>query len=63
MTVPVVAVSKAVQTKLDACTTTVDKIRLLTKEGVATADIARKIGKLYQHVWNEQDRIKRSPKK
>ena len=57
MTIPVRKVSKAVQSELDALPTTVARIRYLTKEGWETADIARKLGKLYQHVWNEQNRL------
>ncbi len=60
MTIAVLKVSKAVQDKLDGFETTVQRIRYLTKEGWSTADIARKIGKLYQHVWNEQHRLAKS---
>lgn len=50
--------------RLDALTTFADKIRLLDREGIARADIARILDKRYQHVRNvlERDRQTRSAK-
>jgi len=47
--------------ELDGCTTVSDKIRLLDQRGIARADIARILGKRYQHVRNvlEADAKKR----
>ena len=49
-------VSKDVQTQLDACVSKAAQIRLLASEGWEVADIARKVGVIYQHAWNESHR-------
>ena len=56
-------VSKDVQTKLDECTSTAARIRYLASEGWETADIARKLGVIYQHAWNESHRKLKVSKK
>lgn len=43
------------QAGLDAQTTVSGKIRYLAKAGMSRADIARTLGKLYQHVKNVLD--------
>ena len=56
MTVAIKAVSKDLQKELDTCTSTAARIRLLTSLGWAVGDIARKLGVIYQHAWNESHR-------
>ena len=63
MTVPVIKVTKQVQTDLDNLPTTFGRIKYLTALGWDKADIARKLGILYQHVWNEQQRLLNSKTK
>jgi hypothetical protein len=49
--IPVVAANDVA---LEACKTTSDKIRLLTAQGMARAQIAKILGIRYQHVRNVQ---------
>ena len=42
----------ALQKKYDACDTTSARIRLLNAHGFSRGDIARIVGKRYQHVRN-----------
>ncbi len=56
MAVAVKKVSKTVQAELDALPTTAARIRYLAGKDWAVADIARKLGVIYQHAWNESHR-------
>lgn len=62
MTIAVRKVTKDVQSQLDACTSTAARIRLLASMEWPVADIARKLGVIYQHAWNESHRTLKSSK-
>lgn len=55
-------VDPGLKARLDGHSTVADKIRLLDEEGMARADIARILGKRYQHVRNvlERDAAKKA---
>ncbi len=57
MTVAVRKVSKTIQTELDALPTTAARIRYLSGKEWSVGDIARKLGIIYQHAWNESHRV------
>jgi len=61
-TKPILPTTKTQQAVLDGFDTTSARIKFLTSEGWATADIARKLGLIYQHVHNEQARHAKNPR-
>ena len=57
MSVPIRKVSKKLQEHLDSLPSKAARIRYLAGEGWAVADLARKLGIIYQHAYNESHRV------